>query len=106
MTNIGKHAKATKVTIKMTQNEKESVFTIKDDGRGFDPKTVMNKNPSEIGLGLSAMDERIHLTGGALNINSEIGKGTIITFTVPTGKKIQARSSLQEALSWTTKRHF
>ena len=87
LTNIGKHAKATRVAIGMTQNEKESVFTIKDDGRGFDLKAVMNKNPSEIGLGLVAMAERIRLTGGALNIKSEIGRGTIITFTVPTGKK-------------------
>ncbi len=87
LTNIGKHAKAARVTIAMTQNEKESVFTIKDDGRGFDPKAVMNKNPSEIGLGLAAMDERIRLTGGTLNIKSEIGRGTMITFTVPTGKK-------------------
>ncbi len=87
LTNIGKHAKAAKVTIGMTQNEKETVFIIKDDGRGFDPKAVMSKNPSEIGLGLAAMDERIRLTGGALNINSEVGRGTSITFTVPTGKK-------------------
>jgi PAS domain S-box-containing protein len=87
LTNIGKHANATEVLIEVSQNEIGTVFSIKDDGRGFDPKAVMGRKPSEIGLGLAAMDERIRLIGGTLKIQSEIRRGTTITFSIPTGKK-------------------
>lgn len=87
LTNIGKHAEANRVDIGMTENEKEAVFSIKDDGKGFDPGGVRSRKPFELGLGLTAMDERTRLTGGALDIRSEVGRGTIITFTIPKSQK-------------------
>jgi len=87
LTNIGKHAKATQVIIEMIEQKKEVVFSIQDDGKGFDLKGLKSRNPIEICLGLTAMDERTRLTGGAIELKSEIDKGTIITFTVPVNPK-------------------
>jgi PAS domain S-box-containing protein len=83
LTNIGKHARAGRVTITMLEKDKEAVFSIEDDGRGFDPKEVTGRPFSERGLGLTAMDERARMAGGALEIDSRRGKGTKIVFTVP-----------------------
>ncbi|HMK65433.1 MAG TPA: sensor histidine kinase, partial [Thermodesulfobacteriota bacterium] len=81
--NIRKHAKAKRVSILISALGKNLIFSIRDDGQGFDLKTVMNRNPFQIGLGLTSMDERARMAGGILNIQSEIGAGTAITLKVP-----------------------
>jgi len=83
LTNIRKHAKAKQVSIEMTAQGKDAVFSIRDDGLGFDPKAVVSRNLNEIGLGLTAMDERARMAGGAFKIRSHIGGGTAITIRVP-----------------------
>jgi PAS domain S-box-containing protein len=83
LTNIRKHAKATQVSIELTGQGKEAVFSIKDNGLGFDPKAVVSRNPSEIGLGLTAMGERARMAGGILKIRSHLGEGTAMTLRVP-----------------------
>ena len=59
---------------------------MEDDGIGFDMRNTAKVNPSERGLGLAIMDERARMLGGALEIWSEIGKGTQISFRVPLEK--------------------
>jgi PAS domain S-box-containing protein len=83
LANIGKHAQATQVLIELTEGEKSAVFSIKDNGRGFNSKVVQGRNPSESGLGLTAMAERAQMAGGDLAIKSGVGKGTLITFSIP-----------------------
>jgi signal transduction histidine kinase len=78
--NIGKHAKATRVTIDMTDQGKSAVFLIQDNGKGFDQKEVKRRPPLKTGLGLIAMNERAIMAGGLFEIKSEPGKGTRITF--------------------------
>jgi signal transduction histidine kinase len=58
-------------------------FLVEDNGRGFDPQKIINENITDRGLGLTAMDERARMLGGTLNIWSQEGQGTKITFTVP-----------------------
>ncbi len=86
LTNIGKHAQARQVLIDMKERGEEVVFSIKDNGKGFDFPEVISSTLPERGLGLTAMDERARMAGGALNILSRKGKGTKITFTVPLKK--------------------
>lgn len=86
LTNIGKHARATQVSVTMETKENEVYFSIKDNGKGFDLKVfIESKNPSR-GLGLTAMDERARMAGGHLQVKSQKGKGTQITFSVPKKK--------------------
>jgi PAS domain S-box-containing protein len=90
LANIGKHAKATQVTISMADEGKWTIFSIRDNGKGFNLKEVKGKNLLRTGLGLIAMQERAMMAGGTIEIKSEPGKGTMITFAIQgrrTGKK-------------------
>jgi len=46
-------------------------------------KEVMTKDSTERGMGLAAMDERAQMLGGALDLWSQKGKGTRISFKIP-----------------------
>jgi two-component system sensor histidine kinase DegS len=87
LANIGKHAVATQVWIELTPEGPSAVFTIRDNGKGFYPKAVKGKNPLENGLGLIAMAERAQMAGGTFHLESAVGKGTRITFSVPIKRK-------------------
>jgi PAS domain S-box-containing protein len=81
--NIGKHAQATQVTMSIAEEKKLTVFLIQDNGKGFNTKTVRGKELLRKGLGLIAMQERALMAGGTIEIKSEPGKGTLITFAIP-----------------------
>jgi PAS domain S-box-containing protein len=82
LTNIGKYAKASRLTVKIKQQEDKVSFLIEDNGKGFDVAQVLD-NGSERGLGLRTMQERLRMLGGSLEIWSQKGKGTRIAFTIP-----------------------
>lgn len=82
LANIGRHARATRVTIDLKDEGNSAVFSIKDNGQGFNIKEVKGRNPSTTGLGLIAMKERALMAGGTIDIKSETGKGTSIVFSV------------------------
>jgi PAS domain S-box-containing protein len=86
LANIGKHAQATQIFIELTQEGQFAFFSIKDNGKGFNPNSIKGKKPSESGLGLTAMAERAQMAGGDFEIKSDTGKGTLITFSIPTGR--------------------
>jgi PAS domain S-box-containing protein len=83
LTNIGKYAEAKQVSFAVKKNEGSVTLTIKDDGKGFDVNKVRSLPSPEKGLGLDAMEERAHMLGASLDINSRVGKGTRITLTIP-----------------------
>jgi signal transduction histidine kinase len=56
---------------------------LEDDGKGFDLNQVVAKGADERGLGLMTMDERVRMLGGALDIRSQEGRGTRLSFAVP-----------------------
>ena len=86
LTNIGRHAHATHVSVVVKKKDGNPYFMVKDNGNGFDVEDVRAKACTEKGLGLEAMDERVRMLGGSLEIWSEPGAGTRITFTVPIGE--------------------
>ncbi len=77
MNNIAKYSKASLVSLTLWKDDGKISLTIKDNGQGFDLGTVRR------GLGLSTMKERAELSGGAFEIESTIGKGTIIRASWP-----------------------
>ena len=83
LTNVGKHAQAKQVSFTVNRNQGSFHFILKDDGNGFDLKEAMDRNFSERGMGLDAMDERAHMMGAVLDIHSRIGNGTSITLKLP-----------------------
>ncbi len=82
LNNVRRHARAKQVLVKMEQLHNKINVLIKDDGKGFDPKTIEENKDREC-YGLINMRERIQILRGELKINSAPGKGTVISFTVP-----------------------
>ena len=54
---------------------------MEDDGNGFDYTSVSQETK---GVGLAVLQDRIRLLNGEIEINSNIGNGTSITFFLPT----------------------
>lgn len=84
LTNIKKYAKAKNVNINLEFLESEIMFSISDDGVGFDLNEVKKKHFNvEGGFGLFSMRERVELLEGSLEIVSQPGKGTRLTAKIP-----------------------
>ena len=77
LTNVVKHARANRVEMNLTREDSAVVLTVSDDGIGFDP------DGSGPGFGLIGMRERVSLTGGRLEIESQDGAGTTLRATLP-----------------------
>jgi PAS domain S-box-containing protein len=78
LTNVVRHAQATRVDVALEQHDAALVCRIRDDGRGFSPQEV---RPGA--LGLVGMRERAHLISGELKIESAPGQGSLVTLVVP-----------------------
>ena len=86
MTNISKHAKATRVEIMLTYSHPRVIFIVRDNGVGHEPSkrgTATGKAPG--GIGLLSMRERVASLGGSIDIASAPGKGTTIRAEIPVG---------------------
>lgn len=83
LTNIAKHAQATRLSLTLREEDGFFYFRLDDNGQGFDLHKTFAQDPSERGLGLSTMNERVRMLGGSLNIVSRKGSGTTISFRAP-----------------------
>jgi len=83
LTNIERHADATKVKVKVFGHTKGATLSISDNGSGFDP------DQGKSGLGLRNMAERIEHLNGILKIKSS-KKGTKIEATLPLSNMLKA----------------
>jgi two-component system sensor histidine kinase UhpB len=83
LTNIGKHAQATRVSIVIKKDEDKISFSVEDDGKGFDLSRAARRDMTPKGIGLATMNERVRMLGGSLHLMSQKTGGTRITFTVP-----------------------
>ncbi len=79
-TNIMKHSEATEVNIYLTQhNSNELNIIIEDNGKGFDPKSIVQKS----GIGLKSIEKKVEQMNGTFTIDSIISKGTTIIIDLP-----------------------
>lgn len=78
--NMIKHSKADLIEIVIIKKEKETTFTIKDNGVGFDTGLISTTH----GLGWQNIIARVKLINGTINILSN-NNGTIITFAITNG---------------------
>ncbi len=79
LTNILRHAQATRVNIQLKEQEGSFILTISDNGRGI----TDDEKSGQRTLGLLGMRERAHLIGGKISIKGSSGKGTVITVRIP-----------------------
>ncbi|MBC7948020.1 MAG: hypothetical protein H7Y42_09095 [Chitinophagaceae bacterium] len=74
--NITRHAFATLINVSARKQGEVLLITIQDNGKGFDTKL------SSAGAGLRNLEKRVKMINGDLDINSEPGKGTLITISI------------------------
>ena len=79
LTNVARHAKATRVEVVLQKQPDRLVLLIHDNGTGFDQADPSLSNS----LGLLGMRERAAIMGGQVNISSAAGKGTTVTAWIP-----------------------
>ena len=79
LTNITKHAAATRVELSLARREGVVELSVSDDGTGFDPQHTGE------GFGLVGMRERVALAGGRLEIISAPGEGATLKAQLPLG---------------------
>jgi PAS domain S-box-containing protein len=84
LNNITKHAHATEVSVAMKREPGGVSFRLEDNGEGFEVPKVVASDSRKRGLGLTAMDERVRMMGGSLQMWSQTGIGTRISFFIPT----------------------
>lgn len=83
VSNIRKHAEASRAQIRLEFGDNKIVLVVKDNGRGFELPQRMGDLASVGKLGLAGMQERAQLIRGNLKLQSEPGKGTTVTVEVP-----------------------
>lgn len=80
LANVARHAKASQVEVEITSDSKHIVFSIRDDGLGFD----INDNSRRIGHGLANMEARADELAGRFVLRAAPGTGTTIIMRLPT----------------------
>jgi PAS domain S-box-containing protein len=76
--NIARHSHATKVDVRLHQNDSCLVLEVHDNGKGFD---TSREYPGH--LGLQSMQERVAQIGGDFTMLSQPGMGTTISVSLP-----------------------
>lgn len=79
LTNVLRHAKATRVDISIRKDDNYLLLSISDNGRGI----TESEKSKEQSLGILGMRERVHLIGGELEVTGVEGKGTEVTVRMP-----------------------
>lgn len=81
LTNVRKHAQASRAWIRFAQEGDKVCITVEDDGRGFDPAQLTGEGRQYFGLQI--MRERAEGVRGSLELISQPGQGTRVVIRVP-----------------------
>jgi two-component system, NarL family, sensor histidine kinase DegS len=79
--NTARHSQASMLKVLVDMGDAAVKVNIDDNGKGFDPEILKQGNS----LGLNLIRDRVEMLGGTFELDSVIGKGTRVTFTVPAG---------------------
>lgn len=90
LTNIIRHAQATKVEVRLAELGDNFTLEVKDNGRGISETEIRNTRS----LGLLGMRERAALLGGEVRLRGEPGRGTTVSVRIPRPQKNSKSSQL------------
>ncbi|MEO0537231.1 MAG: sensor histidine kinase [Cyanobacteria bacterium P01_A01_bin.123] len=82
LTNVHKHANASRATIKLDFGSQKATLELVDDGSGFDVAAWKSRANAQTTQGLIGLQERLSLVGGTLDINSQF-RETKLTIRIP-----------------------
>ena len=80
LTNVMRHAHATRVTITFEKEGAHYLLEVKDNGRGVQAADLRKRTS----FGVLGMQERAHVFGGSVTLTGEPGKGTTVRVKIPT----------------------
>jgi signal transduction histidine kinase len=85
LTNVSRHAQATKAVVRVVEHDGVVRASVTDDGRGLPDSGRLGPRGDglEGGFGMGGMRERAELVGGELEFASAPGGGTVVSLTVP-----------------------
>jgi PAS domain S-box-containing protein len=79
LTNVVRHAEATRVDVRLARSDGSLVLEVRDDGRGIKEEEIANPHS----LGLLGIRERLRPFGGTVAFARGQPKGTVVTVRVP-----------------------
>jgi PAS domain S-box-containing protein len=82
LTNVARHAQATRVWVNLSEKEDAVVLEVEDDGVGFSPERIAERRS----LGLLGMRERVAAFGGEIEFAGVPGRGTTVVVRMPVFK--------------------
>jgi signal transduction histidine kinase len=82
LTNVARHAHASRVDVSIQKLPRAMVLTVKDDGKSFQAQRVLHAKRNKR-LGLLGMRERVEMVGGDLRVESAPGQGTTVRAEIP-----------------------
>ncbi|HSS28949.1 MAG TPA: response regulator [Usitatibacter sp.] len=80
LTNVARHANATRVNAKLVDEDVALALTVEDNGRGITNKEL----ESPRSLGFLGLRERVLAFSGTIDVSGEEGRGTRVSVTIPT----------------------
>lgn len=83
VTNIVRHARASRISIRLERVVSDLILLITDDGAGFDARLLRSGTAGIATLGLRGMEERAQAVGGTITIDSAPALGTEICARLP-----------------------
>jgi PAS domain S-box-containing protein len=89
LTNIAKHAGATRVTVSLRRQRQHLTLSICDNGRGIQPADRLKPQS----FGLRGMSERARALGGTLALSAAPGGGTMVTIKIRLAQAAAARTA-------------
>jgi len=78
VSNAAKHSQASSIRIHIDTGETQVVVDVEDDGQGFNEEQALVES-----MGIKVIKERVDILNGEFNIDTAIGQGTRVGFTIP-----------------------
>ncbi len=96
LTNVCKHASATRVSVVLERTDSDVTLSVKDNGIGFDHRHFSPSDDKGLGLGLFGMEERAALLGGSVTVQSRPGYGTEVEAVIAYHTTLESDSLLSD----------
>jgi signal transduction histidine kinase len=83
LNNVVKHARATRISVRLVASFPKIILRVEDNGRGFDVLSRLEEAAGERRMGIPSMEERLALINGMMRLESAPGIGTRVVIDVP-----------------------
>jgi signal transduction histidine kinase len=96
LTNVAKHAQATRVSVSLEREGQFATARIEDNGRGFDMQALTQSKQVQQHLGIPGMRERLKALCGEFRIDSRRGRGTAVCARISLPDFLQSQAAFPD----------